>query len=209
MVRPNAATALVRAGGYYLGRLFGGNRRSLEQVAKQSLEICPRLQFRAWQPYFDPHHLSRIEDTPHYGARQIIEEHLLRPQIEFAPVRVHWIDDAWIIDGSVFVPGGQRTELRNTLERRPFLRRMSFNPAEPFLHYDFAALVGTCAGSTWFGHWLEDEVPLHMLATKYGDPVAQVREEYPHERGYLEAFGLAKPTRVGVATFETLVLVDE
>lgn len=209
MARLSAANALVRAGGYYLGRLFGGNRRPLEQVARQSLEICPRLQFRAWQPYFDPRHLSRIEDAVQYTAKQIIEEHLLRQQIEFAPVRVNWIDDVWIIDGSVFVPGGQRIELRNVSERRPLFSRMSCNPTEPFAHYEFAALVGTCAGSTWFGHWLEDEVPLHMLATMYSDPVAQVRREYPHERGYLEAFGLPIATRVSVARFGTLVIVDE
>jgi hypothetical protein len=162
MARPSAANALVRAGGYYVGRLFGGNRRPLEHLARQSLEICPRLQFRAWQPYFDPRHLSRIENAVHYTAKQIIEEHLLRRQIEFTPVRINWLDDAWIIDGSVFVPGGQRIELRNVLERGPLFRRMSCNPAKPFAHYEFGALVGACAGSTWFGHWLEDEVPLFI-----------------------------------------------
>jgi len=201
--------ALLRACSYYLGRLLGRNSQSLAHVAQRTEEISPAIRMRALRPYFDRAHLSRIGAARNFSAEQVISEHLLRQHIDFPPVRVHWVKDAWIINGSVFVRGARRIELRNVLQKRALLERYSLRPRGPRQDMESAVLVSTSAGSTWFGHWLEDEVPLHMLGRTYGEPVALAREEYSHEAGYLKAFQLPHGKRVREARFGELIVVDE
>lgn len=200
--------ALARAGAYYSGRVLGGNRRSLGEVALRSEELSPFRRFRARRPFFDPRHLGRVRDTGAYRAAEIVREHLLRDTIEFRAVRAHWVEDAWLMDGSVFVRGTQRLDLRDTLRRTP-AERISFRPAGECLELERAVLGATCAGATWFGHWLEDEVPLLLLGGRYGESVAPARRAYAHEAGYLRAFGLRAPRRAGVARVGELVVIDE
>ncbi len=207
--RRATANAIARVGAYYLGRMVGRNRRSLAHISSRTVELCPRLTVRARTPYFDRRHLSRIRPSADYSTRKVIEEHLFRRSVHFQPLLVHWLDDAWIVDGSLFARGAQRIELRNALEKKHLFSRFSLSVPNPVVRVEHAALVGTCAGSTWFGHWLEDEVPLHLLGSMYAPPVAQLRAEYSHERGYLNALHLPAPTRVGVAECGTLVVVEE
>ena len=202
------AAALARAGAYYAARFLGASRRSLGAVAQRTEQLSPWRRFRARRPFFDPAHLGRVRDTPSYSAAEIVREHLLRDTIEFRPVRAHWVEDAWLMDGSVFVRGTQRLDLRDTLRRTP-AERISFRPAGECLELERAVLGATCAGATWFGHWLEDEVPLLLLGERHGESVAPARRAYAHEAGYLRAFGLRAPRRAGVARVGELVVIEE
>jgi capsular polysaccharide biosynthesis protein len=121
---------------------------------------------------------------------------------------VHEFQDAYLVDGSIFLSRMARIELRSSVERSG-LRRFSLLPMSPEIEVDDAVLVAGVAGSTWFGHWLEDEVPLQILASSFGLPIAHVRAEYLHERKYRELLTLEHPMRVGTARVSRLKIVEE
>jgi hypothetical protein len=202
-------TPLARAAGYYFARLAGASRQPLARVARDTVELSPRRVFRARTPYYEEAHLARIEGAPWFSAREIIDDHLRRRTIEFRPVRVHRVAGAWLIGGSAFIPGSSRIDLRNLLRRRPPLDRLSLVAEGPRMAIDEAVLAATCAGATWFGHWLEDEVPLLVVAKGLGRGIAPRRAPYAHEPGYLAAFGLEAPLQAGVAEVGTLTVIEE
>jgi hypothetical protein len=201
--------ALFRSSSYFAGRALRGNRLPIEQVARRTELVSKEHIFRARRPFFDNEHLNRIQPTRHFSAAEIINEHLRRDTIEFRPVRLHWVNDAWIIDGSVFISGSQRIQLTNTLAPRSLLRRLVPMPEQPMFNLEEGVLVGTCAGATWFGHWLEDEVPQHLLGSSYGTPLTAPRKPYSHESGYLTALSLRTPMEIGTGRIGSLVVIEE
>ena len=209
MIDKNVARAFVRAGTYLLRRTIVGKSPQFKNVSKRSTLICGGHVVKTIKPYFEETHLARIRDTRHYSAEVIINEHLNRQQTELRPVRIHWVDDAWLIDGSVFLRGAERIDLRNALERRSALRHYSLLPALPYAELNEGVIAATSAGSTWFGHWLEDEVPLLMLSRAYGRPIAHERIEFAHEAPYLAALKLKAPERFGIARIATLGIIEE
>jgi capsular polysaccharide biosynthesis protein len=77
------------------------------------------------------------------------------------------------------------------------------------MHVERASLMATTAGSSWFGHWLMDEVPMQMLAARYAPGIAHPRPLYSHEPAYLQALQLAAPLRPASARIDQLIVVDE
>lgn len=207
--KPIYLAAFYRSGIYYAGRLLRGNRLGIEQVARRSVELSCARQYHARRPFFDVRHIERIRPTRNYSPQQIVEEHLHRETIDFQPVRLHWVDDAWMINGSIFIHKTQRIELGNTLKPKSLLSRLLPPPVEPLMSMDEAVLVGTCAGTTWFGHWLEDELPKHLLGKDFGTPVIASRKVFVHEAGYQAALGLQAPLALGTGRIGSLVVIDE
>jgi hypothetical protein len=206
-----SAKAVLRAMRYYARRGVYGRDSSatLQSLAAKTRQISRASELPVIRPYFREDHLARIIDSESFSAREIIEEHLKRTWVELYPVHVHEFRDAYLIDGSVFLANTIRLELRSVLDRGKGYRSFSALPALPQAEFSEAALVGGVAGSTWFGHWLEDEVPLQMLAQNYGRPIAHLRREYQHEPGYRELLDLEAPKRVGTARISRLTIVDE
>ena len=201
--------ALLRSSAYFAGRALFRNRMPIDRVARHTELLSQGRSFHARRPFVFEEHLARIQSTRHYTPRQIVENHIRRKTIDFRPLRLHWVDGAWIIDNSVFLTGAQRIEIGNTLAPRSVLRRLVPEPVSPMANIDEGVLVGSCAGTNWFGHWLEDEVPMQLLGSAYGTPVASRRPVYAHEPGYLSALALPQPSIYGVCRIERLVVVDE
>ena len=44
-----------------------------------------------------------------------------------------------------------------------------------------AGMCSTVSGSTWWGHWLEDEMPLQIFVETLAKPVGITRNEYRDE----------------------------
>jgi capsular polysaccharide biosynthesis protein len=162
-----------------------------------------------YRSYFWEDHIARIADSKVFSAHRLVNTFLRRESIDLCPVYIHEFRDAMILDGSAYLASRHRMELRSALEARSLLRQLSVIPAAPRAEISEASLVSGVAGSTWFGHWLEDEVPMHMLATAYAPPVAHVRPSYEHEQPYLDLLGLEAPMRVGTAHISRLTIVDE
>lgn len=198
------ASAVTGALSYVTRRVLRYPQTPLAEAAAHSVTICQASELPAITPFYWDEHLPRIRGSATYGAEQVIREDLNRKVFQFRPVVAHWLRDAVMLDGSVYVRG-YRHELRHANQRR----RIGFNVSGTAGEIERAALVSTCAGSTWWGHWVEDEVPLQILAEEFASPVAFSRESYRDESAYRKVFGIAEPARFGVARFRELLLIDD
>jgi hypothetical protein len=182
---------------------------SISDFSARTIEICKPNLIPAIRPYFWENHVARVFDSPAFTARQIVDDHLKRSMIELYPVNVHEFRNAFLVDGSVYINKTIRLELRSKSAQGRGLQRFSVIPRAPRVELDQAVLVAGVAGSTWFGHWLEDEVPLQMMAIACGVPIGHLRTEYVHEPGYRDLLKLPSPLRVGTARIARLAYVDE
>ena len=189
---------------YVTKRLLGFPQTPLSQAAIRSITVCQGSEFPAITPYFWEEHLPRVLGSATYDAVRVINEDLNRKTFRFEPVVVYWLRDATLLDGSVY-SRSYRHELRPVGRRS----RIGFDTSGLVGEVDRASLVSTCAGSTWWGHWIEDEVPLQMLAEKFAPPVAFSRKIYRDESVYRSVFGIAEPERFNVAVFRELLFIDE
>jgi hypothetical protein len=205
------AKAMNTALKYYAKRAAGRDKSipGLDALAIRSLKICDGGNLPAIRPYFWAHQMSRVKDGEWYTARQIIAELHSRDAVVFRPVLVHEFSNAFLVDGSVYLGQEIRLELRSELLRGNFVRRMSVLPIAPQTECSEAVLTSGIAGSTWFGHWLVDELPLQMLAAHFAPPIAHVRPEHRDEPNYREVLNLPPPNRVGTALISRLTVVDE
>jgi len=190
--------------GYYGGRLARRPQARLDELAARSVTVCPAGQVPAITPFFWQEQLPRIRGAVRATAKQVIEEHLHRKTFVFTPVVAHWLRDAVLLDGSVYA-GHWRHELR----ANPSKWRPSLVPLGAAAECREGALASTCAGSNWYGHFIEDEIPYQMLASTFGPLVAHERPAYSHEPAYRRMLDLAEPARYGAARFEQLVVIDE
>jgi capsular polysaccharide biosynthesis protein len=72
-----------------------------------------------------------------------------------------------------------------------------------------AYISSTVAGSSWFGHWLEDELPSLLLGSQLGLPHSFKRKMYPDESAYIAGSHLALPITLETALFRNIWIVDE
>ena len=196
--------AMVRLCSYTLKRSVGLPYTNLKDASVRSLTLCDGGEVPAITPFFWEKHLPRIHGAARHSAEYVIKHDLNRKTFGFRPVIAHWLKDASLIGGSVF-SGRFRHELLPVGQK--FIS--DFSLTGPVAEIKEAALVSTCAGATWWGHWIEDEVPLQMLAEKYPNPVVYDRDFYRDEKDYSHAFGLNEPERYRVALFEELLIIND
>lgn len=196
--------AMARAVSYSLKRAVRFPYVPLQEAAVRSCKLCEAGEVPAVNPFIWDRHLPRIRAAARYTAEHTITQFLQRRTFQFRPVVAHWLSDATLLDGSVY-SRGYRHELRPWGNRS----RLGFKVTGPVAELEQGALASTSLGSTWWGHWLEDEVPLQMLAEQFGPPVAHGREPYRDEAAYRAVLGIAEPARFGVASFRELLVLDD
>jgi len=203
------ARALYRPSHYYLFQVLTRRNSALHESADTSELIFKGGKIKAPPFFFRESHLSRIRDSVFYKAEQIIRNHFHREYYDLYPLRICHFTDAWLINGSVYLRGTSRMDLRTIYEKRSWINDKSLLPRWPVVELSEAVLGSGVAGSSWFGHWLEDELPLQMLAKNYGPVVSHSRPLYPHELSYLKQLALDPPLQVESAHFRSLVVIDE
>ncbi|HET9376426.1 MAG TPA: glycosyltransferase family 61 protein [Chthoniobacterales bacterium] len=153
--------------------------------------------------------MGRIIDGEWYTAKQVVAELHSQAAVVLRPVLVHEFRSVFLVDGSVYLGQTIRLELRSEALRGNFFRRASVLPIAPQVECSEAILTSGIAGSTWFGHWLVDELPLQMLAAHFAPPISHLRSEHRDEPNYRAMLGLPTPKKVGTAFVSKLTVIDE
>jgi hypothetical protein len=200
-VRVPALTGML---GYWAKRLAGFPYVPLSQAADHSFTVCDGGEVAALTPFVWDEHLPRILGAAQYSAEHTIRHFLKRKSFFFSPVVAHWLSEATLLDGSVY-GSGYRHDLRSFEARR----YVGFKPTGPAAEVAEAALVSTSLGSTWWGHWLEDDVPLQLLAEPFAPPVGHRRAPYRHEAAFQALLQVGEPARYGAALFRKLLVIDD
>lgn len=149
--------------------------------------------------------MSRIQGSLSYGREKVIREDLNRQKFTLRPVVGYWLRDAIMLDGSIYA-GRYRHELRSLYLKKSRLG-LKVNGDAGIL--DSASVVSTVAGSTWWGHWIADELPLQMLAEKFAPPLVFGRTKHYDEVYYRQLFNVDEPVVLDVARVRNLLLIDE
>ena len=153
--------------------------------------------------FFLPEQLPRILGSRSSKDADVIKGALNRKYFDFRPVYSHRIKDVFLIDGS-FYASKYRYSLRSIFEQR--FGWDVFGQANEFEH---RVLGSTSAGSSWWGHWIEDEVPLRLLAAKFGKIIVHDRKIYRDEIYYNDLLNLPDVDTVNVAFISNLTIIDE
>ncbi|WP_240535720.1 glycosyltransferase 61 family protein, partial [Bradyrhizobium sp. STM 3809] len=195
--------------GYYFTRMRRGPAPGLGALASRSIQICQGSRLPAIRPFFREEHARRIADGPWLSAEKLRNELAMSREVELRPLYLHEFRDAFLVDGSMYIGARARIELRSGLERRAFARNLSVLPLQPHHEFSEATLGAGVAGSTWFGHWLVDELPLQMMASKLGPIIAHMRPDHRDEPAYRKIADVEAPKRVGTAWVRRLRIIDE
>lgn len=197
--------AFLSASSYISRRLIGCEFKPLDQASYRSEVIVEEGMINAITPFYWESQLPRIIGAISYGAKQVIIEDLNRRFFHFKPVIAYWLRNAVLFDGSIYC-GGYRHELRSIYLNKP---RIGFNFSGVVGEMNEAAMISTVAGSTWWGHWMADELPLQMISEKILPPVSFGRPFHYDELAYRCHLGVSNPIKYDIAHFKSLLLVDE
>jgi hypothetical protein len=189
---------------YFARRLVGRGQQTLEEAADKMEVVCLGATVPAITPFHWSAHLPRIKGSARHDASKVINEDLGRKVFEFRPVVAYTFNDAVLLDGSVYM-GLRRHELRS-LNRN---LRVGLSHRGDVLEVSNGVIASTVAGATWWGHWIEDEVPLQLLANRLGTPVGISRANYQDESRYRRAFGIDEPLRPSIARLPSLRIVSD
>jgi len=75
-------------------------------------------------------------------------------------------------------------------------------------HFRRAALACTYYGSVYFGHWMRDDLSLHLAAESIDVPVVSKRPTYHHEPGYCALLEIQQ-TALDWARFDELIFIED
>jgi hypothetical protein len=189
---------------YFALRLAGRSHQTLDEAAAKIEVVCDGATVPAITPFHWSAHLPRIKGSARHDARKVIDEDLRRKVFDFRPVRAYTFKDAVLLDGSVYTEL-RRHELRS-LNRNS---RVGFSHRGDVLEVVNGVVAATVAGATWWGHWIEDEIPLQLLAQRLGTPVGISRENYQDELAYRRALGIDEPLRPSIARLPGLRIVSD
>lgn len=200
--------SLVRPMRYAASRAIARRDYTLSSVALEKEILLTATKIHALAPFSKSEQFPRVLDTSNFTAREIVAEHLLRKEVDLFPLVRYRFADVALIKGSLFIDDKIRLELRSTYHKRGTLERLSIGMGK-VEREAFGVLASGVAGSSWFGHWLEDELPLLMAVNQIGPTVSHARLLYGHEPSYLRKLGLEPPRQFDAAVFDDFVIVDE
>lgn len=159
-------------------RFFGGPATPAETAFKKEVlcaadvsELRPAICLKG--------QIEKISGTPAESNRSAELDHVLRQTATHEPTIAFHIKNAVLVDGSVYA-GRMRHMIANK----------STVASKTISYVDTAAICSSAAGSTYFGHWLADDVLTYMLAERYGKPVCCApNSPFGHMSLYAQIFG--------------------
>ena len=197
-------TAYYESLTYLLKRAIGNKFNTLNKAAIKSELLCGKGKVKAVSPFYWNKHIERIKISPQNETRNIIKEYFYRDYFELNPLTIYWLKNAVLLDGSIY-SNGYRRELRTRADQN----RIGLKPGSPVIHMQSAALASTSVGSTWWGHWIRDEIPIQLLASDYAPLIEFKRKRHRDEQDYYNAFSLTNPKCVNTGYFDELIITDE
>jgi hypothetical protein len=166
------------------------------RAASRSWVVHPAVREVRPRAFFLDGQLDRVEGVQNETSLDFELARVLGREVEHAATMAFELDDATIFEGSVYAGG---TRLR--FMEAPFSLR-AFGGAEEEL--DRAALDCTFVGNRYFGHWIADDCPLHLLAREHAEPIGVTRPLFGQEAQFGALWGL-HPRKVSSATVRKLL----
>jgi capsular polysaccharide biosynthesis protein len=110
----------------------------------------------------------------------------------------HLLENVDLVNGSLY-KGAMRHRL---VASRSLISRAQQD------YMESGALACTLYGNTFFGHWMSDDLSLHLAAESFAAPVAVDRPLYHHEPDYCELMRI-NSSKVARVRFGQLTILDD
>jgi capsular polysaccharide biosynthesis protein len=163
-----------------LSRLLGQKEATFRTICEKEWTLGPATSTTVPPAIFSEDDLSRVtavmEDTS-------LDWEMLRirgGKREHAPTQAFLISNVELRDG--YLSKG-RWVYR-------LLRSRTKSGSAPAVTIPEAAIACTLFGSFYFGHWMTDDLTLHLAASSIATPIVVERPIYHHEPGYRSLFGI-------------------
>lgn len=179
-------------------KLFPGRTPALWELHEKKWEIAPAERRFAPPAIYLEGDLDLItgvmEDTT-------LEHEMRRIQggpINHAATIAYQLRDIQLFQGSLF-----KGRIRHPLQRKE-----DALPSSEEEHFTEVAIASTFYGSFYFGHWMSDDLTLHLAAESVSAPLTVARKPYSHEAGYRELFRIPEHGSIQ-ARIDSLILLDD
>lgn len=142
-----------------------GLSRVLEDVAEQTWEIAPAQRVETPPSVFLDGQFEKARVIEAWSSREVEIKRVFGGVFERPPLVARRFADAMLHLGAIHCGRAEKPLL--PLET-PHYPARDF----PVLDIEEGALAGSYLGLAFFGHWLSDDAPLALLASKYGEPIS-------------------------------------
>lgn len=175
-----------------------GASEDFRAAAVRSRMIAPEDETEVAPAVFLDGELERIRATHGETALDVELDRLRGGRIRHAATSAHVLRGARWSSGHAYARGAHH----RATDSRPPLWSHEVEAIER------AAVASTYYGGRFFGHWLTDDVPLAMVASRIAEPIVPPRPSTAHQRQYLELFGLS-PRPLAEAWVRELTILDD
>jgi capsular polysaccharide biosynthesis protein len=170
-------TALI----YPFKRLLGIKALSLESVASNFFEIAPAEKSYTPPAIYFKHNLDNITKLTPNNTWEQEKLRIDGGEVIHASTKAYQIEFVKLLNGH-FYKGMLRYKIGN---ESPY-----HIPLHAIEVVKEGVLVCTLGGNIWFGHWLTDDLTLHLAANELGNAISVRRLPYTHECEYLKTLDL-------------------
>lgn len=143
----------------HMRRIVAGPAKPAEIAFEQEV-LCAGEDAELSPSIFLDGQIEKVSGAPVETSVEAELDHALRRTVKHAPTMAYHIREAVLLDGSLYAG-----------RMKHVIGRKSAAASKKLSHLDVAAVCSSGAGSTYFGHWLADDVLTYMLAERYGKPV--------------------------------------
>ncbi len=179
--------------------LIGLEHHELQDASVRSWVIAPAEQGKAPPAIYDVEDLERVIASPSATTPLLEISRLQAENCQHYSTRAFLLKDVDVVDGYLY---GARWKTRVLPAKAPLLQ------AKPEMRVAQGTMACTWNGNQYFGHWLTDDLSLHLAGESIGSPFILERKPFMHEPGYRHLLGI--PARAyGRAHFDELTIIED
>lgn len=173
--------------------------KSHRDIAHRQWTITPAETLTSKKAIFLEGDLDRVTQTQEETNIALETSRVLGGKKEHAATIAYALPNMELLDGNVY---GHGASLRLSSSKTKY-----WVDDEPFT-MDEAVLASSAHGNIYFGHWMSDDLTLHLAAEKLGPVFHSARRSYGHEAQYCSLFGVGQ-NRLQNACFKNLIVLED
>lgn len=184
-------------------RLLAGRYIDLRDLAQRQFVLCPSETTTVAGAIYDAASISKVSQLSPWRRWEVESLLMNGGSIEHHATIAHEIGEVEIVDAFMY-SGAGKAQVGYGSER------LFLSDHGPRRQFDHATLIASRYGSQYFGNFLQDDIPLGLLAADDGsNPVSVVNRGYPHEAGYRRVLGVEAGTQVRRAHVKRLTMFTD
>jgi hypothetical protein len=179
--------------------LTGKAIESIEDACAESWVVEPALKQAVQPAIYLPADLDRVTGAIEFSNLQSEMESLTSSVREHASTVAYRLHNVSVIQGALYSGRWkERLMTRKRAEKSSGEKGQTTN----------GVVACTWCGNHYFGHWITDDLTLHLAAQDIGHPIILKRRPYLHESGYRQLLNI-QSEQVSCVRFEELIVLRD